>query len=318
MTKTYYSHGKFLLSGEYLVLKGAKALALPLKLGQSLKVSTSPASRTIVSWNAFDEKNQKWFSSEYTGQKLLFDGLCNDKLIIRLRRILVEAKKLNPAFLIDKMKFEVETYLEFNRDWGMGSSSTLVANIAQWAQVNPYQLLANSFGGSGYDVACALNNSALFFQLTNEVATPIITPANFNPPFYDQLYFVYTGKKMNSRESIAAFKEKDNILPGDLYQISNLSDEIASAANLEDFIRVIQEHEDFLALKLDLPTAKEALFPKVQGTAKWLGAWGGDFVLYISQLPEAETKTLLLKEGFETFSKYKDVVLNQELSAKLK
>ena len=38
----YSSHGKFLLTGEYLVLKGALALALPLKLGQSMTVETFP------------------------------------------------------------------------------------------------------------------------------------------------------------------------------------------------------------------------------------------------------------------------------------
>ena len=34
----FYSHGKLLLTGEYLVLDGALALAVPCKLGQSLTV----------------------------------------------------------------------------------------------------------------------------------------------------------------------------------------------------------------------------------------------------------------------------------------
>ena len=38
MIQKFNSRGKFLLTGEYLVLKGASALALPLKLGQSLDV----------------------------------------------------------------------------------------------------------------------------------------------------------------------------------------------------------------------------------------------------------------------------------------
>jgi len=316
MTKTYYSHGKLLLSGEYLVLMGARAFAIPLKLGQTLTVKTTPADRTLVSWKAFDEKNQNWLTVGYTGQKLLFDGPCTDKLILQLRRILMEAKRLDPDFLSQKMKFEVETHLDFNLNWGMGSSSTLVANIAEWAGVNPYQLAANSFGGSGYDIACAIHHSAIFFQLTNEVAAPSITPANFNPSFHDKLFFVYTGKKKNSRESIAAFKEKDNILPADIYHLSKLSDEIASAENIEDFTSAVQEHESFLAKKLGLPTAKDALFSTLQGNAKWLGAWGGDFVLYLSQLPEHETKTLLLNEGFETFFRYKDVALDQKFSVK--
>jgi hypothetical protein len=37
-TQTYYSNGKFLLTGEYLVLDGAEALALPTRFGQNLLV----------------------------------------------------------------------------------------------------------------------------------------------------------------------------------------------------------------------------------------------------------------------------------------
>ena len=35
---TYRANGKLLLTGEYLVLKGALALALPTKLGQTMTV----------------------------------------------------------------------------------------------------------------------------------------------------------------------------------------------------------------------------------------------------------------------------------------
>jgi hypothetical protein len=36
MKQTFYSNGKLLITGEYLVLDGAKAFALPTKFGQSL------------------------------------------------------------------------------------------------------------------------------------------------------------------------------------------------------------------------------------------------------------------------------------------
>ena len=39
--KKYHAHGKLLLTGEYLVLKGAMALAIPLNEGQTLSVETS-------------------------------------------------------------------------------------------------------------------------------------------------------------------------------------------------------------------------------------------------------------------------------------
>ena len=36
MKQTFYSNGKLLITGEYLVLDGAKAFALPTKFGQNL------------------------------------------------------------------------------------------------------------------------------------------------------------------------------------------------------------------------------------------------------------------------------------------
>ena len=38
MEKTYYSNGKLLLTGEYVVLDGAEALAVPTRFGQNLTV----------------------------------------------------------------------------------------------------------------------------------------------------------------------------------------------------------------------------------------------------------------------------------------
>ena len=49
----FKSNGKFLLTGEYLVLKGAVALALPLKLGQSMNVETLDSDEGLIYWNAY-------------------------------------------------------------------------------------------------------------------------------------------------------------------------------------------------------------------------------------------------------------------------
>ena len=49
---SYYSHGKLLISSEYAVLDGAKALALPTKLGQRLEVTNR------------NTKNINWKSSK--------------------------------------------------------------------------------------------------------------------------------------------------------------------------------------------------------------------------------------------------------------
>ena len=48
---TYRANGKLLLTGEYLVLKGALALALPTKLGQTMTVETVHA--PSLRWDAY-------------------------------------------------------------------------------------------------------------------------------------------------------------------------------------------------------------------------------------------------------------------------
>ncbi|HCO83183.1 MAG TPA: GHMP kinase, partial [Arenibacter sp.] len=97
--------------------------------------------------------------------------------------------KLNPSFLSTSQGYEITTALNFPREWGLGSSSTLINNIAQWAQIDAYVLLWNAFSGSGYDIACAQNNSPIIYQLKN--SRPIVHSASFNPTFKSDLYFVY-------------------------------------------------------------------------------------------------------------------------------
>ena len=45
--KTFYSNGKLLITGEYLVLDGARSLAIPTKFGQFLIVEEIENSNCI-------------------------------------------------------------------------------------------------------------------------------------------------------------------------------------------------------------------------------------------------------------------------------
>jgi hypothetical protein len=47
----------------------------------------------------------------------------------------------------------------------LGTSSTLINNIAQWFGIDAYELLWKSFGGSGYDIASAQHNKPIVYQL---------------------------------------------------------------------------------------------------------------------------------------------------------
>jgi mevalonate kinase len=59
MKQTFYSNGKLLITGEYLVLDGAKAFALPTKFGQSLIIEEG--SNKAIQWVSYD--GSVWFEN---------------------------------------------------------------------------------------------------------------------------------------------------------------------------------------------------------------------------------------------------------------
>ena len=138
--KRFYSHGKLLLTAEYVVLDGAKALALPTKFGQSLEIESINQPKLL--WQSFDYKNNIWFEANYTLEHdtINLNKTNNETIALKLLEILTAAKQLNPMFLSENNGFEAIAKLEFPNDWGLGSSSTLVNNIAQWALVNAFNL----------------------------------------------------------------------------------------------------------------------------------------------------------------------------------
>ena len=195
MSQIYHSYGKFLLTGEYLVLKGALALALPLKLGQTLTVET--VCTPSLQWNAY-KPDGSWFSVTLNPENLEIIDSDDRPKAEKLRQILQAVKQLNPN-VFEGNNLIFNTHLDFDPNWGLGSSSTLIANLVRWADVNPYELLKLTFGGSGYDIACATAEQPIYYQVKTEVPepvegpTPTVEPINFNPPFADHLYFIYQG-----------------------------------------------------------------------------------------------------------------------------
>ena len=60
MSHAFYGHGKLLITGEYLVLDGALALAIPTQKGQHLTVSESKKSG--IKWTGIKDSGEEWFS----------------------------------------------------------------------------------------------------------------------------------------------------------------------------------------------------------------------------------------------------------------
>lgn len=305
-----YSYGKLLLTGEYFVLEGAKSLAVPTTCGQDLVVE--PIYEPQLLWNSYTNEGECWLEAIFDLPKLRLASATfeaekdggNDKLAENLYKILVEAKKLNPSFLNAEKGISVKTNLTFPKNWGLGTSSTLINNLANWAKVNPYKLLENTFGGSGYDIACAQNNTPILY--TKNRFEPIIEKVEFNPIFKDQLYFVYLNKKQNSREGIKHYKKLKGNLTSEINQISKLTDEFLICKNLEDFEKLLIEHEQIVSKTIQIKPIQELLFLDYFGQTKSLGAWGGDFILATGN---EETPTYFNKKGFETVIPYQDLIL---------
>ena len=328
----YYSHGKFLLTGEYLVLKGALAMALPLKLGQSLEVEELDSSSNRLLWEAFRPEGE-WFSVTLNRKTLEIIDCDDPSKAEKLTQILKAVKQLNPkAFEGNGLKFT--TRLDFDPNWGLGSSSTLIANLAQWAKVNPYELLKLTFGGSGYDLACATAEGPIYYQLVNlesalrqaqgpqqvkgvepvETPIPMVEIVDFNPPFAEHLFFVYQGQKQSSSKEIKAFLEKANPfdLQKDIEAVSEISRAVTKCESLEEFAMFMQCHERIIARCIGQEPIQKR-FPDFEGVLKSLGAWGGDFILAATEWDEKEVKDYFKTFGLEVVFGYNDLVLGNNL-----
>lgn len=276
MNLTFYSHGKLLISGEYAVLDGALSLAVPTKKGQFLYISPNDGKSLV--WKSYDPDGC-WFETSFTKEELLRGNghTMTDAIRGRLLAVLLAARKLNPEFLGGQMGFSVESRLEFPRNWGLGSSSSLLSNLAQWAGVDAFELQRLSFGGSGYDIACAARANPILYQISNGL--PKVREVTFRPAYSRQLYFIHLNRKQDSREGIAAYRRAGKPPKGIIAKVSDLTCSILKAERLKDFEKLIEDHEQLLAGMLGMQTVKESYFPYYPGSIKSLGAWGGDFVL---------------------------------------
>ena len=302
MQSAFYSNGKLLISGEYVVLDGAKAWAMPTKFGQHLEVSQNNSG--LLTWQSIDDKGLLWFKGIYQKNDLSEVTSTDDKISQTLIKILSEARKMNPAFLADSEGYEIVTKLTFPRDWGLGSSSTLINNIAQWAKIDGFTLLRNAFSGSGYDIACAKTNAPIVYQLENDL--PKVRKIETKLPFSNSLYFVYLNKKKNSRDAILAYRQKKLDKSKLIETISKLTMEMIACARIEHFEQLMCAHESLLSEVLGIPTVKQDRFPDYKGSIKSLGAWGGDFILVTGN---ERTSAYFTKKGYHTVIPFQEMIL---------
>ncbi len=297
----FKSNGKILLTSEYLVLDGAKAIALPSKLTQELYVEQ--CDKEIIEWQGIDEKGNVWYEENFylKNNELVYSAEKNntsEKLLLLFNHILKTRE------VKDILGNKFSTKLNFKREWGLGTSSTFVNNLAKWANIDPYRLLFSAFKGSGYDIACCdVNNPIIFEKKQNSINVKNIT---FNPPFIENIFLIHLDKKQNTQTSITNYlrtkSEKNDLIK----RINLISEEMLQCKNLNHFEDLIVEHESIISQAISQEPIQKLTFNDYNlGKIKSLGAWGGDFILVTSKNNDL---SYFNNKGFETILKLSDLV----------
>ncbi|HUH34457.1 MAG TPA: GYDIA family GHMP kinase [Moheibacter sp.] len=302
----FYAHGKLLIAGEYAVLDGALAWAIPTRFGQSLTVQyTNETSCPTLLWEAFLSDGNLWFSVKFDLRTFEILAFSDETLAQSLQQIFQQITTLNPNFFSSiNQNIACKTQLEFPKDWGLGSSSTLIALLAQWTKVDAFALNDLTFQTSGYDVACATHDQPILYQLIEEDRR--IEEVEFSPPFLDELFFVYLNQKQDTQAHVTTHYKNLERSVDWLNGFSALTYNLLHATTLEEFETLMNLHESLVVSRLNFQKVKDLYFSDYGGSVKSLGAWGGDFVLLTAR---PDFRNYLKDKGFEVVFSWKDLIL---------
>jgi len=286
----YQAHGKLMLFGEYVVMRGLPAIAFPIQFGQHLTVATAD----FWQWDSF-ENNQLWFSLRFNEYLQILETN-NSEIAEKLLSILSDLKTQHPDKFLAPKHFKVQS--NFNRNWGFGSSATLISLLAQWSEVDAYQLNDRHFGGSGYDIACAVAQGPIWYDRETRMVRELPLPLAIT----EKMLFVYLGKKQNSQQEVLKFSNI-SIPPEKLEELNDCLSKISEVENIEVFEEIVNTHEALLSEILQRPTLKSVQFEDYDYAIKSLGAWGGDFFLATCRNVD-EARMYFIEKGFEVSFTY--------------
>ena len=292
----YYASGKLLIFGEYLVLKGAKCLAIPLRYGQQLSVEKS--NQENILWES-RVNGEIWFSVTFSEKLsiLKMEDVLTSQLLSHLLRFIHSRK---PYLFSNGLIFRVDA--NFPLEWGLGSSATLISLLAQWSEMNPFELLENSLSGSGYDVACATEDKPIVYQMKNRETIQVELAAEI----VDKILFVYSGKKQNTSSEVLRFQDLEINFEA-IETMNKIVEKAVSATHVEELEILMVESEELLSEILHLSTLQKSEFSDYPYKVKSLGAWGGDFFMATFR-EEKEARDYFLQKGYVTQFNFKEFI----------
>lgn len=268
-----------------------------------MKVAELSGSEII--WTCHDAQGKKWFEAGIDLMGFDIISSTDEKMSKYLRKLFKACCNNNSEFLSHWKKYKVDHYLEFPLEWGLGSSSTLIRNMALWADISPYHLYFDIEDGSGYDVACAGSEDPILYTLGDGVID--LEEVEFNPSFADQLYFLPLGNKVSSSEAVKAIRNKrpDKAL---IRKASDFSHKLLQIKTLQAFENWVEEHESMVSAYLGQAKIKDERFSDYWGAVKSLGTWGGDLLLISSKESKETTEKYFKEKSFDKLIPYKDLI----------
>lgn len=279
----YYSHGKFLLTAEYLVMAGAQAIVLPVNLGQYLRASFT--SEDEISWKSY-YRGDLWFEATFYPFTLEIQTASDYERAEYLQDLLKVASLLSSK-MPEVQGLHITTALEFDPSWGMGSSSTLMVNVARLFDVSAFDIHKALSKGSGFDIAAGMTGMPFYFRLQKNQRK--IVPARLPDLFYQHAFFVYSGHKADSQKAVNVFHQKQQDLKMPVKYINEITAQFAEVETFEELSRITSEHEIFMeeVLGMKSPLRRFADYPYGM---KSLGAWDGDFFLALHPGDKSEVE----------------------------
>ncbi len=218
--------------------------------------------------------------------------------------ILKKARELNPLFFHKNPSFHIITQLEFDPDWGWGSSSSLIVNLARWVKISPFKLHKLVSRGSGYDIAAALSNQPILFRKTE--LKNFYRETTVKDTLTENSYFIYLKHKKNTEQELMH-------LDGSYFNNSKLDTitEITLSLLNEDDTRkihhLLHQHEEIISSLIGKPSVQSLYFSDFPGTIKSLGAWGGDFIMAFTEESYSSVKEYFASKGYPVIFKWKEI-----------
>jgi mevalonate kinase len=314
---SFFSRGKLLITGEYAIMHGASGLALPVTLGQDLNWVGMGGSDSLE-WTT-RVNGRKLFNAVFKGSNYFPVTSGDRKMAVFLRKILLRAAKMA---VNGPMYGRITSELDFDMKWGLGSSSSLISNIAYLFDLNPFTLHSEVSTGSGYDIACSRSDTPILYRLSHHFESsygkpvsgntdfymPVYRNLEFHPPFRKNLYFAWTGKKQDSAGSVKKFLSRYRPDFPALEEISRITSEIIITDNLQEFNRLLAGHDRIISGLLDQTPVNDSMFKEIPGYVKSLGAWGGDFIMISWEGEYAELLQMLKPKGVDIVFPYERLI----------